>query len=120
LFVAEQHAYPIHALLGMDNKSFGALQGMGGFYRVGGTTYYQMVNQTDRNEKGRFESGHDVSSEDVFEAMEIHNPYTTGELADELDIPRRTAYKYLEQLADEDRILKKKPEPRRVIWMRGG
>jgi len=61
-----------------------------------------------------------VDIEDVFEAMEIHDPYTTGELADKLDIPRRTAYKYLDKLADEERIIKKKPEPRRVIWMRGG
>ena len=79
-----------------------------------------MADQKNRNNEGRFESEHGVGIEDVFEAMEIHNPYTTGEIADELGIPRRTAYKYLETLAENDRIRKKKPEPRRVIWMRGG
>lgn len=79
-----------------------------------------MADQKDRNNEGRFESEHGVDIEDVFEAMEIHNPYTTSEIANDLEIPRRTAYKYLETLAENDRILKKKPEPRRVIWMRGG
>ena len=79
-----------------------------------------MAEQSGRNEKGRFQAGHNVEVEDVFQAMKIHIPYTTGELAKELGIPRRTAYKYLEILAEEDRILKKKPDPRRVIWMRGG
>lgn len=79
-----------------------------------------MADQTERNEEGQFESEHGITEEDVFEAMEFHNPYTTGELADELDIPRRTAYKYLEKLAEQDKIVKKKPEPRRAIWMRGG
>lgn len=79
-----------------------------------------MADQTERNDEGQFESEHGVTQEDVFDAMEIHNPYTTGELADKLGIPRRTAYKYLDQLADQDRIVKKKPDPRRVIWMRGG
>ena len=79
-----------------------------------------MPNQSERNEQGRFESEHGVTEEEVLEGMEIHNPYTTGELADELGIPRRTAYKYLDSLAEQDRIIKKKPVPRRVIWMRGG
>jgi predicted transcriptional regulator len=76
-------------------------------------------DQRQRNEEGQYESKHGVSKEDVFKAMEIHEPYTSGELAEELDAPRRTIYNYLEQLANENRITKKKPEPRRAIWFRG-
>ncbi|WP_409338712.1 hypothetical protein [Halalkalicoccus ordinarius] len=35
-----------------------------------------------------------------------------------LGAPRRTVYNYLEKLADEGRIRKKKPEPKRAIWIR--
>jgi len=72
-----------------------------------------------RNENGRFESEHGLTTEDVFEKMEPLEPYTTGELADILDAPRRTVYNYLEELAEEGQIRKKKPEPRRAIWIRG-
>lgn len=74
---------------------------------------------SERNEKGRYESEHGVAVEDVFEAMDPLEPYTTGELADKVGAPRRTVYHYLEQLYEENRIQKKKPEPRRAIWMRG-
>lgn len=71
-----------------------------------------------RNTEGRFESEHGVTVEEVFEAMEEAEPYTTGELADMVGAPRRTVYNYLEELAEQDRIRKKKPEPRRAIWIR--
>lgn len=73
-----------------------------------------------RNEKGRFEAEHGITPDDVFEAMDHLEPYTTGELAEQLGAPRRTVYNYLEELAEENRIRKKKPEPRRAIWIRGG
>ena len=72
----------------------------------------------NRNERGRFESEHGVTAEDVFEAMEPLEPYTTGELADMLGAPRRTVFNYLDELAEQERIRKKKPEPRRAIWIR--
>lgn len=72
----------------------------------------------NRNDQGRFESEHGVTVEDVFEAMEPVEPYTTGELANMLDAPRRTIYNYLEELAEQGRIRKKKPEPKRAIWIR--
>jgi predicted transcriptional regulator len=72
-----------------------------------------------RNENGRFESEHGLTTGDVFEEMEPLEPYTTGELAEILDAPRRTVYNYLQELAEEDQIRKKKPEPRRAIWIRG-
>ena len=74
----------------------------------------------DRNEQGRFQSSHEITAEDILDAMEPLEPYTTGELAEQLEIPRRTAYKYLESLYESDKVRKKKPEPRRVIWIRGG
>ncbi|MFC7141807.1 hypothetical protein ACFQMA_18470 [Halosimplex aquaticum] len=72
-----------------------------------------------RNDNGRFESKHGLSPNAVLEEMEPLEPYTTGELADELEAPRRSVYNYLETLAEEGRIRKKKPEPRRAIWIRG-
>ena len=72
-----------------------------------------------RSENGRFESEHGLNPEAVLEEMEQLEPYTTGELAEELGAPRRTVYNYLEKLAEENKIRKKKPEPRRVIWIRG-
>lgn len=73
---------------------------------------------TNRNELGQFESGHDITSDDVFEAMEPLEPYTTGELSEMLGAPRRSVYNYLEKLAEQGQIRKKKPEPRRAIWIR--
>lgn len=72
----------------------------------------------NRNEQGRFESEHGITVEDVFDVMEPLEPYTTGELASMLGAPRRTVYNYLEKLAEEERIRKKKPEPKRAIWVR--
>lgn len=79
-----------------------------------------MVPQKNRNKEGKFESEHGVNRDDILDAMDTFTPYTTGELAENLGIPRRTAYKYLQSLAEENKITKKKPDPRRVIWMRGG
>lgn len=76
-------------------------------------------DQRGRNSRGRYESEHDLTKEDLLDAMEPLEPYTTGELAESLGIPRRTAYNYLEDLAEHGRIRKKKPEPRRAIWIRG-
>jgi predicted transcriptional regulator len=73
----------------------------------------------NRSENGRFESEHGLIPKDVLEEMEPLEPYTTGELADQLDAPRRTVYNYLEELAEKNKIRKKKPEPRRAIWIRG-
>ena len=38
-------------------------------------------------------------------------------VADKMGIPHRTAYAFLDELADAGRIRKKKPEPRRAIWI---
>lgn len=72
----------------------------------------------NRNERGQFESEHGVTLEGVFDAMEPLEPYTTGELADIVGAPRRTVYNYLDDLAEQGRIRKKKPNPRSAIWIR--
>ncbi|ELY53997.1 helix-turn-helix domain-containing protein [Natronolimnohabitans innermongolicus] len=77
-----------------------------------------MDEDRERNSQGRFTAEHDVTAEDVYEAMDQFEPYTSREIADNLDIPRRTAYKFLNDLADAGLIRKKKPEPRRAIWIR--
>lgn len=71
-----------------------------------------------RDGSGRYEANHDVGDEEILSAMEPHEPDTSGELAEQLDIPRRTAYEYLSRLADEGRVNRKQPEPRRIIWWR--
>jgi Fic family protein len=76
-----------------------------------------MPTKEERNEHGRFEAKHGVTAPDLFEIMEPFEPYTTRELANKLDIPRRTAYKYLEELNEDGEVRKKKPGPRRVIWI---
>lgn len=70
----------------------------------------------DRNEQGKFTSDHDA--DDLLDAMEPAEPYGTRELADKLGIPRRTAYHYLSQLADDEKVRKKKTDARRAIWIR--
>lgn len=77
-----------------------------------------MDEDRERNSRGRFTADHDVTPEDIYESMEPMEPYTSGEIADELGIPRRTAYEFLTELADSGHIRKKKPEPRRAIWIR--
>jgi DNA-binding IclR family transcriptional regulator len=50
--------------------------------------------------------------------MDPLEPYTTGELADTLGWPRRTVYELLSTLEERGDVRKKKPEPRRAIWIR--
>lgn len=64
----------------------------------------------ERDERGQFESKHGVTAEDVFETMEPLEPYTTGELADMVGAPQRTVFNYLNDLAEQGRIRKKKPQ----------
>jgi predicted transcriptional regulator len=77
-----------------------------------------MPGSEKRNEDGQFRAEHEIRPEDVFDAMDSLEPYTTRELADTLDVPRRTVYNYLNELAKSGRIRKKKTEPRRAIWIR--
>ncbi|TKR27963.1 helix-turn-helix transcriptional regulator [Natronomonas salsuginis] len=69
-----------------------------------------------RDDKGRFQAS--ASPNDVFQQMEPLEPYSTNEIADRLGLPHRTALHYLNQLAENNRIRKKKPGKRSVIWVR--
>lgn len=77
-----------------------------------------MGDNRPRNESGQYVATR--SPDAVLEAMEPLEPYTTGELADKLDWPRRTVYELLTTLEEQDDVRKKKPEPRRAIWIRSG
>lgn len=74
-----------------------------------------MSKEKQRNEAGQYVRTR--SPEAVLDVMEAFEPYTTGELAEMLEWPRRSAYQVLEALAEDGEIRKKKPEERRVIWM---
>jgi len=76
------------------------------------------MGKRDRDEEGKFSSDHNVSRNDIYQLMDPLEPYTSREIADEANIPRRTAYEFLNELSDAGKIRKKKPEPRRVIWIR--
>jgi hypothetical protein len=75
-----------------------------------------MPDDRDRDEGGKFTKSRDPS--DVFDAMDPLEPYTSGELADMMDWPRRTVYEALQTLSEDGKIRKKKPEPRRAIWIK--
>lgn len=75
-----------------------------------------MDHDRPRNDAGQYVATR--RPEDVFNAMEPLEPYTTGELAESLGWPRRSVYKALTELAEDGTIRKKKPEPRRAIWIR--
>ena len=75
-----------------------------------------MPDDRDRDEGGKSVKSRDPS--DVLSAMDPIEPYTSGELADMMDWPRRTVYAALQELSDDGLIRKKKPEPRRAIWIK--
>ncbi|MFB9809505.1 hypothetical protein ACFFQF_32535 [Haladaptatus pallidirubidus] len=69
-----------------------------------------------RNASGEYVQEH--TEEAVLEVMSPLEPYMTAEIADELGWSRRSAYNVLSRLHESDEIRKKKPEARRVIWIR--
>ncbi|MFC6825711.1 hypothetical protein [Halopelagius fulvigenes] len=54
----------------------------------------------------------------LLDEMDICEPYTASELAETLDAERRTVHNYLEALAEEDKIHRKKHTSRHVSWWR--
>lgn len=69
-----------------------------------------------RDDRGRFTSTADC--EYVLDAMEPHEPYSATELAERVGIPNRTALKYLNELAESERVRKKCHSKRHVTWIR--
>ncbi len=79
------------------------------------------ASMTENDERPRNESGEYVqehTEEAVLEVMKPLEPYMTSEIADELGWSRRSAYNVLSRLHENEEIRKKKPEARRVIWIR--
>lgn len=75
----------------------------------------------DREEKARAEDGEFVKErdpEDVLAAMDPGEPYVVSELAEEIDWPRRTVSKLLNDLHDADRVQKVKKNARVILWIR--
>ncbi|MDF9747559.1 MarR family transcriptional regulator [Natrinema salsiterrestre] len=58
------------------------------------------------------------SATDVCDEMEPFEPYTSGELAAILDIPKRLARTLLKRLTDDGRIRRKELESDRAVWIR--
>lgn len=71
--------------------------------------------ERNRDESGRFAADRDPA--DVLAVMEPMEPYTIGEVIDATGWPRRTVFQVLDELADEGKIRKKKPNPTSAIWM---
>lgn len=77
-----------------------------------------MANDRQRNADGTFASA--VGPKTVLDTMDVGEPYSAREIADQLDIPRRTAHKYLSELADAEKVRKKKFDERTVVWLKQG
>lgn len=71
-----------------------------------------------RDEHGRFTAAHDITPDAVCDTMTVGTTYTTGELADMVDAPRRTVYEYLRELAADGRVTRKAPHDRLSLWRR--
>lgn len=72
----------------------------------------------ERSESGTYVET--VTPEDVLALFTDAEPRTANEVADELDIARRTALNKLNELADQGRIRKKKVGARAVVWWAPG
>lgn len=73
---------------------------------------------SDSNTNGEESNGDDLSPDDVYEAMEPLEPYTTGELARRLDTSKGLIWSFLNKLVGEDKVRKKEPKPNQMIWIR--
>jgi hypothetical protein len=60
----------------------------------------------------------DPSPAEIYEEMEVLEPYTAGELASLFDAPKERIRALLERLADAGRIRKETPKSKRAIWIR--
>lgn len=74
--------------------------------------------QRDRDAKGRYTSEKRVDNSDILTAVAEHEPASTREIADAVGVPRRSALRYLDDMAESGAIRKKKLDPRRVVWLR--
>jgi|GEM_PF-6389822 response regulator of citrate/malate metabolism len=74
------------------------------------------MERTRNTNNGRFNNAH--APEDILRVMERGEIYSTGTLADKTSIARRTALKYLNELAEQGRIEKEMPNANTAVWIR--
>jgi DNA-binding transcriptional ArsR family regulator len=60
----------------------------------------------------------DLSPEELYQGLEVMEPYTAGELASRFEVSRRHIRTLLDRLREAGKIRKKEPEPKRAIWIR--
>lgn len=72
----------------------------------------------DEDDRSRTDDEPAPSAAALYEELEVLEPYTTGELASEVEAPKRRVRRLLERLAGDGKIRKKVPEPERTIWIR--
>jgi predicted ArsR family transcriptional regulator len=70
----------------------------------------------ERTETGRY--AETVTAEDALALFPDHEPRTASEVAEALDVSRRTAYNKLSELADRGDLQRKKVGGRAVVWWR--
>jgi DNA-binding MarR family transcriptional regulator len=74
-----------------------------------------MAGDTDRDDRGQFES--ELGTEDIMTYFADGRPFHTAqEVADRFDIDRSTAYRRLSRLADDDLLEKVTLGSRTVVW----
>lgn len=73
---------------------------------------------TDHDDADGSSRDDDPSPDEVYEAMDPLEPYTTGELAKKFRASKRLIWSLLNTLAGTDKVRKKEPEPNRRIWIR--
>lgn len=59
-----------------------------------------------------------LSPDEVYDEMEVLEPYTTRELASYFDAPKQRIRNLLERLSTTGKIRKKAPESTGLIWIR--
>jgi predicted ArsR family transcriptional regulator len=70
----------------------------------------------ERTEGGQY--AETVSPEDALALFPDHEPRTASEVAQKLEVSRRTAYNKLSELADRGDLNRKKVGGRAVVWWR--
>lgn len=66
---------------------------------------------------GRFSSSYGRTPEQICDSMNQLEPYSRGEIPNEVNAPRRTIYNQMKKLADKERV-QKKTRPRQISWRR--
>lgn len=69
-----------------------------------------------RDEQGKFQPV--TNSDDILQTISENRPVSTHDVADAAGVSRRTALRYLDDLAEKTEIVKIKIDERRAIWLK--